>query len=299
MIKVYAYPTTDERAKDLVLNDREYFEWVSADKAQWFYSPVDLGLVWHGNWSRERDTGGDAVRQYVRGLQHYQGNKQRHFFHDYAACPDNWGLNSVLFRAVKSKHDPNPLTISIPHTVDDFKPQPVDFSTLPYDICFVGRVDSCPVRSTACYTVRDDKSIRSFMKLYTDFFGYIKEGTKKWNDRRMEFINGFRVSKMALSPKGVELDAYRTWEAMSAGRVPIWIGDDYELPFTEFVDYGKFMFQYPESDAHRMNECVKSILSTHTDAQLQAHGEAGRRYWLEYYTRQAVPKVFAYYLEKL
>jgi hypothetical protein len=290
LIKVYAYPTTSPHAKDIVLVDRREFEFVSGPEiADWLYSPVDLGKVF---W----DAGADGVRRFVQSLPYYAGNERRHFFHDYSAESGDWRLNSVLFRAVKSRHDPNPLTVSVPHWVDDFAPQQVDFSTLPYDVCFVGRTGACPVRQKACQAVANDRSIRSLIKSYDEFFGYIPEGTPKFVQRRAEFINAFRVGKLALSPRGVELDAYRTWEGMSAQRPVIWIGDDYELPFWDFVDYGKFMFIVPESKASQANEVVKSILATHTDVQLQEHGVWARRYWLEYFRREAIPKTFAHYL---
>jgi hypothetical protein len=293
VIKVYAYPTTSRHAKDIVLVDREYFEFVSSpDEADWLYSPVDLGKVF---W----DGGAAGVRRFVLSLPYYQGRERRHFFHDYSAESGDWGLNSVLFRAVKSRNDPNPLTVSVPHWVDDFDPPPVDFAALPFDVCFVGRVGACDVRRKAVRAVEGDGGLRALVRSYEDFFGYLVEGTEKFNRRRAEFINAFRVSKLALSPRGVELDAYRTWEAMSAGRPPIWIGDEYELPFTELVDYGKFMFIVREADAGRANEVVRDILDTHTDVQLQEHGEWARRYWLEYFRREAIPKVFAHYLGRL
>jgi len=300
VIKVFVCLADHPRAKRDILLDNpqtsQYFEFVSGpDEADWLYTPVDLGLIW---WDSGGGHGGgaDYVRAFVDSLPHYQG---RWFFHDYSACSDDWGLNSVLFRAVKSRHDPNPLTISVPHFVDDFSPDLVDFGTLPYDVCFVGRAGACDVRRRACHAVANDRRIRSYMKFYDDFFGYVPEGTRQWQERRQEFINGFRVSKLALSPRGVELDAYRTWEAMSAGRPVIWMGDNYELPFQDFVDYGRFMFRVPESEANRMNEVVREILRTHTDTQLQEYGEWARQCWMEYFSKEAIPGVFAHYLERL
>jgi len=303
VIKVHACLTNHPRAKRDILLDNpgtgEHFEFVPGpDGADWLYTPVDLGLIW---WDSGGGHGGGAeyVRSFVQSLPDYRGNEHRWFFHDYSACSDDWGLPSVLFRAVKSRRDPNPLTVSVPHFVDDFEPEPADFGTLPYDVCFVGRDGACDVRRRACHAVADDKSIKSLMRFYDDFFGYIPEGTEQWRERREEFVNAFAQSKLALSPRGVELDAYRTWEAMSAGRPPVWMGDEYELPFEDFVDYSKFMFVFPESDAPVMNERVKQILDTHTDAQLRAHGEEARWVWLEYFRKEAIPGTFAHYLGKL
>jgi len=298
-VKVYTYPLLDDpRAKDFHLFESGYFQPSDPDDADWFYCPVDLGRIWWESKAQHGDPkGGKYVRNYVESLPYYKGNRRmRHFFHDYSACYDDWGLKSVLFRAVKSKHDPNPLTISIPHFVDDLQPGRDDFSQLPYDVCFVGRVNASVVREAACLVVARDKSIKSFMRLHQEFFGHIPEGTPQWEERRAEFINGFRMSKLALSPRGVELDAYRTWEAMSAGRVAIWVGDTYELPFEDFLDYSKFMFIFHECDAAIMNKCIKQILANYTDAQLQVMGEEARRMWLEWFRIEAVPKVFAHYL---
>jgi len=300
VIKVFVCLADHPRAKRDILLDNpgtgEYFEFVpDPEAADWLYTPADLGLIW---WDSGGGHGGgaDYVRSFVQSLPHYEGNERRWFFHDYSACSDDWGLRSVLFRAVKSRYDPNSLTVSIPHFVDDFEPEPVDFGALPYDICFVGREAACDVRRRACRAVAGDRRIRSYMKFHDDFFGYVPEGSPEYAARRAEFVGAFRQSKLALSPRGVELDAYRTWEAMSAGRLPVWMGDEYELPFEDFIDYDKFMFHVPESEADRMNEVVRDILAAHDDAQLRARGEEARRVWLEWYSKEAIPRTFAHYL---
>lgn len=306
--RVYVYLMTEDTKKytkpDLLLNPigDEYFIWtIDPTEADFFYSPCDLGLVWWDSHAAHGDPkGGQFVRDFVAQLPYWQGNQERHFFHDYSACSDDWHLPSILFRAVKSKHDPNPRTISVPHTVEDFHPQPVDFSMLPYDICFVGRVGACEARRIACESVANDPKIKSYMKFRDTFWGYIeRDDPKLAAEQRAEFVQVMAQSRLVLSPRGVELDAYRTWEAMSASRPVVWMGDDYELPFQDFVDYGRFMFRVPESEANRMNEVVREILATHTDAQLQEHGEWARRCWVEYFSKEAIPKTFAYYLGRL
>lgn len=305
--KAYVYPITENTRKyaklDLLLNPigDEYFTWITDPaEADLFYSPCDLGLVWWDSGANHGDPrGGEYVRGFVEQLPCWHGNGHRHFFHDYSACSDDWGLPAILFRAVKSKHDPNPRTISVPHTVDDFFPRPVDFSTLPYDICFVGRSGACEVRRVACEAIRADKSIRSYMTFRDSFWGYVeRDDPKQAAEQRTEFISAMAISKLVLSPRGVELDAYRTWEGMSAARPTIWIGDDYELPFLSMVDYSKFMFYLPEAVAPTANASVKDILDYYTNTELQAMGEEARHIWLEYFTREAVPKVFAHYLRK-
>ena len=297
MIRVYVYPATKHAKPDVLLQNpvsNRYFAWVNDPKdAEFFYSPVDLGLVL---W----DSGVEGIKGLVHSLPHYPGNERRHFFHDYSACSDDWGLESVLFRAVKSKHDPNPLTISVPHWVDDFRPAPVDFSSLPHDVCFVGRWKACSVRKEAVGAVAADSSIRSLMILREEFWGYTKrDNPRQAKIERQEFIAAMQQSKLVLSPRGVELDAYRTWEGMSAGRPPIWIGDDYELPFQDVIDYNKFMFQLSEICATRMHQWVKYILATYTDAQLQIRGEEARRIWLEWFSKEVIPMTYYHYLKEL
>jgi hypothetical protein len=295
-IRVYAYPVGGpyaHHAKTILITPRadEYFTWVTDWKdADFLYSPIDLGKIF---W----DAGIQGVHDFVRSLPHFSGREHRHFFHDYSAESGDWQLPSVLFRAVKSRKDPNPRTISVPHWVGDLFREPYGVRHDAYDICFVGRVNACDVRRIACQSVKQDPAIRDLTIEHDDFFGYIKEGTKKFILRRKGFIDAFKISKLGLCPRGVELDSYRFMECMSAGRVPVYIGDEWERPFEDVLDYRAFCFIVPEEDAARTNVRVKYFL-TFGEKWLQEMATEARHVWLNWFRKEAIPMTYHHYLQR-
>ena len=131
------------------------------------------------------------------------------------------------------------------------------------------------------------------------FWGYVeRDDPDEAGRQRDEFVWAMRNSFMVLSPKGVELDAYRTWEAMSAGRVPIWMGDDYELPFREFLDYDLFMFRFAEGNALIMGTLVEAILMGREPRVLRRMGELARNVWKAWFSKEMIPKVYHHYLQE-
>lgn len=269
-IKVYAYRDNMPYKQGSIVGDLNFL-WVdNPDEADFFYHPTDLGLLW-------RNKGQQAVVRFVRGLPYYQKHEERHFFHDYSDNYVAYGLKCIQFRANVDWRRKDPNVVAIPHTVEDFGEMSADFRTLPYDITFVGKFDSCRVRAIACRSIEADKSIRSFLRFYKEFYGYI-ENQDLLKERRQVFIEGLRQSRLVLSPRGVGLDAYRTYEAMSASRVPVWLGDDWSRPYPELVDYHSCSFTIREADADRTNEFVRHILAHYTAEDLQKMGRIAREY---------------------
>lgn len=305
MLKIYLYPTNPDHPhvrRFFLDSAHDRVAWVTdPNEADFFYSPVDLGaIVQAENVPHGDPRGAQLVHEFVRTLAHYGGNEQRHFFHDYSAYYVDWALSSILFRAVKSRLDPNPLTISVPHVVEDLAGKATPGCEPIYDTCFVGRTNACPSRRVAVESVRNDPSINSLIISRETFWGYVeRDFPAEAMIQRQVFIDAFAQSKTALAPRGVELDSYRFMEAVSAGCIPILMGDEWELPFENRINYDSFCLRVPESKAHQMNDVLKRFLADHQPYKLEAMAARGRYpIWKDWFSAEAVARTYILYLEK-
>lgn len=244
-------------------------------QADWFFVPRDLGPY-------QRKVGLGETTQMLRRLPHWNTHEKRHFIFMHS---DNWlplGVQCVIFRQSCHRTQKDVRTVSFPPNVDDFQELAyASFRDLPYNITFVGHLYAHTCRIRACQSIasRPDAFISAFRYHWGAY-----ENTDIGHKRRKIFIEGLRKSKFCLAPRGGGLHSFRFFETMSAGRIPIIIADDYELPFENIIDYSQCSFSIPESEAGNLNEHLNNWLSIPID-RLKEYADCARAYWMRYLSK--------------
>lgn len=234
-------------------------------------------------------------------LQFFRQNPARHVFFD--CCEDWMVFNSpaVFIRCNTLKHffDSDPNTISWPWPVESCgECVPVPSEGFTFDISFHGWIKSHPAREIATEACLGTSGIIFDYSGYRDFFGYLKEGNPEYWRRRIAYRDSLRRSRVALCPQSiVGIFPYRFYEAMSAGRIPILVGEDFSYPFADEIPYGQFSLELPTATPN-LGQVILNFIRSHSDSEIIAKGQLARHYWEHYLDRDQWPRLMQYAVEK-
>lgn len=302
-MKAYIYPDSEiirafgftpeqlERARVRIAPPFEPTE--NAGEADFFWVGVDIGHVeaYHG--------GANEVARGMMRLLWWIGNANRHVFYFCSDGPEPIGLPAIMFRQsfYKNRRDKN--TIAWPYAVEDFGNLVTgDFDSLPYDVSFVGSKMSHKSRIESFDSMKDTPELRSFLDDSKMHWGSI-EHTEVGRQRKALFVESLAKSKLVLAARGGGLSCYRFFEAMSAGRIPVLLADDWELPHRNFVNWDQCIIQIPEKDAKNAGPILCDYLSKMSNRQLAAMGQYARLVWCNYLAPDVWPEMMAWWIERL
>tara|TARA_R100000231_G_scaffold43851_1_gene37952 strand:- start:2964 stop:3842 length:879 start_codon:yes stop_codon:yes gene_type:complete len=150
------------------------------------------------------------------------------------------GFNSPL--GINSTYEPIPL-ICDPHPgepVNDKK----------YKVGFAGRLDTHPIRQ-----VMYEK-----LKKFDDYKFYIDTNWKP--DRFVDFREILYNSIFALAPRGYGPTSFRLYEAIEMECIPIYIGDDFWLPFEKEIDWKKLSLLIKHDEIDTIPERVNYLIDS-------------------------------------
>lgn len=225
-------------------------------------------------------------RDQVRSLKYLSGREERHVLFHCSDFDTTYGLKCMFIQCnLKRKMlDVDVNSISWPWPVKNL----VEISGAPeggfkYDISFHGWM-SGEVRRISIKSCTAQPGIRGDWAIYPDFYGYVeRDNPQEAARRRSGFLKSVHESRLVLAPRSIDgVFPYRFWEGMSAGRVTIMVGSNYNLPWRDKIDWDRCIIQVPESEMARTGEVVKKFLSTHTDEQILEMGRYGREMWLRW-----------------
>ncbi len=135
------------------------------------------------------------------------------------------------------------------------------------------------VRQNSCESMLSTQGLNCDIRMFKNFTGYVyalPEGIEK----RKNFRISMRESRLCLCPISIpSVFPYRYYEAMSAARVPILIGDDFSFPFAEHINYDEFTIKVPVDRCHTVGPFIKDWLAHHSDEEIIAMGQKGRKAW--------------------
>lgn len=260
-----------------------------------FFVPVEVGDI-------ERRAQGriNGVLPILSRLPHWK-HERRHFFHMHSDEDRPIRTTAIVFRQSVNKNKKDPNTVAMPPPVEDFGYlASMDYEQLLYHVCFVGYdQDPHDLRKRCLKVLENCSRLNCYLNPISKHYGSY-EGTDLGKIRRQMFVDGLKQSRLVLSPRGAGQHSYRLFEAMSAGRVPILLGDDYELPFTEFIDYNSCIFKVPESQAGVIDEVILQINERCRPTSCMADMAArARQYWVSYLARPRWDEMISGYLEKM
>lgn len=231
----------------------------------------------------------DNARHFFEKLPYFHGREERHIAFDVSDFDHNYFSKAILIRCNVKPHmrkaDPN--TISWAWPVENFSECiEVPKDGFKYDVSFHAWI-STETRRLSGLACEKNTYLKSDIATYKDFTGYIyyePEGIR----RRGEFRRSMRESRIALCPESIpSVFPYRFFEAMSAGRIPLLVASEYELPFEDQIPYDSFILRCSRADAHQADVVAEQFLkklrsdfgNEQADIKIKQMGQLARDNW--------------------
>lgn len=238
-------------------------------------------------------------REALERLPYFRDHESRHVAFD---CSDNEPLyktSAILIRCNTRKWylEKDPRTISWPWPVEDYS-ECIDVPAggFRFDVSFQAWLSS-DCRKLSAQSCRDTAGLVLDFATYSDFTGYIfhePEGVR----RRAEFRRSMRESRIALCPESIPgVFPYRFFEAMSAGRVPLLIGNNFVFPWADDIPYSSFSLHI--MSANRAGPAALEFIRGHSDSDLIDMGRLGRKYWERFLDSRKWPQLHAEAVRKV
>ena len=230
-----------------------------------------IAISWTTLYCQQQDPG---IQEFLNSL-----DKTKKYFtvcqHD-DAPRHNLPPNTLIFSLSQSHRNPKNLNpIPIPATCS-----PIPFST---DDCerdvfasFVGSITH-PMRIELYNTCKNETN-------------YYFSG-QQWNPsipdfKLQEFISITKRSKFALCPRGYGNTSFRLYESMQIGAVPVYISDDFFLPWSDELDWNEFCVIVDFKNLNSLN----SILSSYSEEKIKQMAKKAKEVYSNYFTLDATYK---------
>lgn len=264
--------------------------------------PEDADLLLVGTTIRSmRFKHGDDPRK----LKYIRKWPDRHVLWDMCDHYDTFpGLESTMFIRTVVDADMlrvHPKTACQPWAADDYSDIAADYDNIKHVVSFVGW-DSGPMRhipATACKRFFGEKAE---IGLKHQFFAYYPEDTQKLF--RQQFLDSLRSSHFILAPPSIYYPGrrptgfvpYRFYEAMSAGRVPVHVGEKPILPFQNHIDWDECYVHVPMDYANRTEQMLLAWWHTRN---VKDAGKRNREIWKKWLNREDWPTTHRLMVEEM
>lgn len=237
----------------------------------------------------------ELTNEMIESLPYYRGDaRHRHVFFGLGpdvgrSFRDLSQYPGVFFRACVNhdmlRSDPDIIAWSWP--VADLG----KYATLPpggfeYDAVFQGQVvgHTKPVIDSV-----GRSGLRSYVIRLSEFFSTIRHrDPKRGTELRKSYLESMQASRIALCPNDNPHGAirYRLYEAMSMGRVNLFVGDECVLPLSDRIDWQNCIVQISNRDMDKAGEFLERWLSKRSDAEIMAMGARAREAWATWLKRE-------------
>ncbi len=131
-----------------------------------------------------------------------------------------------------------------------------------YKASFLGR-DTHPIRSELLSKVKNNDDI------YIEILE--KMSISKKNEKRFKKI--MASSFFSLCPRGYGPASYRFYESFSLGTVPIYISDEFHLPYRDIIDWDKLCLLINPDEIFSIPKKIDKILSSNLYDEMVTYGQ--------------------------
>ena len=159
-----------------------------------------------------------------------------------------------------TKLNSNTSFIKIPLLSDNHKRK--NTLTKKYKACFLGR-DTHPVRKELTKIIKSNNNYR--VELLENMFI-----TKK-NEKNFKKL--IQESYFSLCPRGYGPASFRFYESFNLGTVPIYISDEFHLPFTELIDWEKLCLLVKPEEISSIPKKIEDLLNTNAYKEMLNYGQ--------------------------
>ena len=115
-------------------------------------------------------------------------------------------------------------------------------------------------------------------------------------DNISEFEDIMNNSIFSLCPRGTSPTSFRLYEALEAGSIPIYISDEYWVPFKDDLDWEKFCIFLHPNDIKSIPSMVDKLIEESKYLDMVTKGKEAYK---NYFTMQKTSEKIIQYLENI
>lgn len=124
-------------------------------------------------------------------------------------------------------------------------------------------------------------------KNYSDYYFSAQQWNAKVSENKMkEFLHITNRSKFVLCPRGYGNTSFRLYESMQLGAVPVYISDDFYLPWSDEIDWNNFCVIIKANEIEKVDLILKNI----SDEQYIKMKNNIKKYYNDYFTLEGTCK---------
>jgi hypothetical protein len=272
-VKCFVYTNDTDKLPDLIKADPRLLKAFSynvikskgekLDKEIYFVVPI-LFLLDELN---RHDRVQQAMREYCRTLEHWEGNEERHIFldqSDFCRKPDAIAKSLIFTVTPQASNTTHRALPFYPHrheSLDIPRLMSKPISKAGFDLFFKGCDSSMPLRKemlnlASCYE-RDGLS--TYIQTYGRYF-WNRDITDEEKDKeRIHYFERLTDSKFVLCPRGTGTTSSRFFEALYFGRIPVLISDDARLPLENKINWSNISVRIPEDEMGSLARKVREF----------------------------------------
>ncbi|MDD4627886.1 MAG: exostosin family protein [Candidatus Peribacteraceae bacterium] len=151
-------------------------------------------------------------------------------------------------------------------------------------------------RRAAVRVLQDSKLVRTNFLLRSSYSGHLQTIRLDPVQAREEYRRNLLDSDLALAIKGDGNYSYRFYEALSLGRVPLFLDTECVLPLEDHLDYSAFIVRVPLSGLPRIDQAAAAFWR---DCPDEKFAEMQRKAREAFASRLSVKAFFRFAVEKL
>jgi hypothetical protein len=119
----------------------------------------------------------------------------------------------------------------------------------------------------------------------------------RMDESRREYVENMFASDYVLCTRGSGNYSIRFYEALSSGRIPVFVNTDCVLPFEEWIDWKQYCVWVEEREVSRVAERIAEFHESLSPAEFKDRQRACRRLWEEWLSPYGFFKNFRRYFE--
>lgn len=224
---------------------------------------------------------------FLEQLQWFSDYEEKHLLFCDHDCEAPYISTASWFRASIDPHRADPAASIIPYQVAVPREQlHFDLSRIQFHISFTGFLGLLRERVPMINGVIAESRLVHKFDLATSFHLHQTEEVRK--ERRKRYLDTSSASICVLCPRGEGSSSLRFFETLALGRIPI-IQEHLLLPFSDRINYPRFVIRIPKHQENMTGTIVFSWLSALSDDELLQRCHEARATW----ERHLSPEVLA------
>lgn len=228
----------------------------------------------------------EQMWSFISSLPLFPEHAAKHLFFSDHDSNVPYHSNSVWFRASMPESAIDPFTFPLPYQIsipEEYICASLD--SIRYHTCFVGYLGLLRERTPLINGVISEPRLVHELDLTTAF--HIHQVPEIRDARRKKYLQTVAQSITVLCPKGDGSNSIRFFETLAMGRIPV-LYPPTPLPFTDRIDYDRFVITIPEGCAAESGSIIHEWLSRLPNEELVNRMAEARKAWERHLSPQGM-----------